>query len=40
MVFLIAFLWSVSSGQYEDTEGPPIRILFDHKSEKKTKNNF
>ncbi|NOT38368.1 MAG: cbb3-type cytochrome oxidase assembly protein CcoS [Saprospiraceae bacterium] len=27
--FLIAFIWSVKSGQYEDIEGPPRRILFD-----------
>lgn len=27
--WLIAFLWSVKSGQYEDMEGPAQRILFD-----------
>ncbi len=28
-VFLIAFIWSVKSGQYEDTYTPSVRILFD-----------
>ena len=27
--FLIAFIWSVTSGQYEDDHTPSIRILFD-----------
>lgn len=27
--FLIAFIWSVKNGQYEDTYTPSIRILFD-----------
>ena len=30
-LFLIAFLWSVKSGQYEDEESPPIRMLFEDK---------
>jgi cbb3-type cytochrome oxidase maturation protein len=28
-MFLGAFLWSVRSGQYDDTHTPGIRILFD-----------
>ncbi|MCM5529514.1 MAG: cbb3-type cytochrome oxidase assembly protein CcoS [Chitinophagaceae bacterium] len=28
-LFLGAFLWSVRTGQYEDEEAPPVRILFD-----------
>ena len=28
-VFLAAFIWSVKSGQYDDEESPPMRILFD-----------
>jgi len=28
-VFLGAFIWSVKSGQYEDTYTPSVRILFD-----------
>ena len=27
--FLGAFVWAVRSGQFDDTETPPIRILFD-----------
>ncbi|MFA6455854.1 MAG: cbb3-type cytochrome oxidase assembly protein CcoS [Bacteroidota bacterium] len=32
--FLIAFLWSVKSGQYEDKYTPSVRILFDEKKNK------
>ncbi|MCC5946258.1 MAG: cbb3-type cytochrome oxidase assembly protein CcoS [Bernardetiaceae bacterium] len=28
--FLTAFLWSVKSGQYEDTTTPGMRILFEN----------
>lgn len=27
--FMAAFLWSVRSGQYEDTTTPPMRMLLD-----------
>lgn len=27
--FLVAFIWSVKSGQYEDTYTPSVRMLFD-----------
>ena len=27
--FLIAFIWSVSNGQYDDDYTPSVRILFD-----------
>jgi cbb3-type cytochrome oxidase maturation protein len=27
--FLIAFLWAVRHGQYDDLETPSVRILFD-----------
>jgi cbb3-type cytochrome oxidase maturation protein len=27
--FLVAFIWSVRSGQYEDDYTPSVRILFD-----------
>jgi cbb3-type cytochrome oxidase maturation protein len=27
--FLIAFFWSVRNGQYDDTYGSAVRILFD-----------
>ncbi len=33
--FLIAFLWAVKSGQYEDRYTPSVRILFDDEPEKK-----
>lgn len=34
--FLVAFIWSVKSGQYEDEESPAHRVLFeDEQSEKK-----
>jgi len=28
--FLIAFIWSVKSGQFEDDYTPSVRILFDN----------
>ncbi len=27
--FLVAFIWSVKSGQYDDAYTPSVRILFD-----------
>ena len=36
--FLIAFLWAVKSGQYEDKFTPSVRILFDD-SKNNNKNN-
>lgn len=30
-LFLLAFLWSVKSGQFEDDNSPASRILFDDK---------
>ena len=27
--FLIGFIWAVKSGQYDDTESPAVRMLFD-----------
>jgi len=27
--FLVGFIWAVRSGQYDDTESPAIRMLFD-----------
>lgn len=38
--FLIAYLWAVKSGQYDDKFTPSIRILFDDvKSNEDKKNN-
>ena len=30
-LFLAAFIWSVKSGQYDDQQSPPYRILFEDK---------
>lgn len=35
-LFLIAFLWSVKSGQFQDEEGASMRMLFDEFSSKTT----
>lgn len=35
--FLIAFLWAVQSGQFEDKYTPSIRMLFDDKKSDDTK---
>lgn len=35
VLFLIAFLWAVKSGQYEDKYTPSVRILLDDASDKK-----
>jgi cbb3-type cytochrome oxidase maturation protein len=32
--FLIAFLWAVKSGQYDDDVSPSVRILFDNEDDK------
>lgn len=29
--FLVAFIWSVKKGQYEDVVSPSIRILYENK---------
>lgn len=31
LAFLVGFIWSVKSGQFEDTEGPAVRMLLDNK---------
>jgi len=31
IIFLVAFLWAVKSGQYKDRYTPSIRMLFDDK---------
>lgn len=31
IIFLAAFFWAVRSGQFDDTESPAVRILFDEK---------
>jgi cbb3-type cytochrome oxidase maturation protein len=37
--FLIAFLWSVKSGQYSDTYTPSVRMLFDDDKSKKVEES-
>ena len=37
--FLIAFLWSVKNGQYDDDYSPAQRAIFDDKTINKTKTN-
>lgn len=34
---LLAFLWSLRSGQYEDLDGAAARILFDDKPSKENR---
>jgi cbb3-type cytochrome oxidase maturation protein len=29
LVFLVGFLWSIRSGQYDDTYTPSVRMLFE-----------
>jgi len=35
--FLVAFIWAVKTGQYDDTYSPSVRMLFEDK--KKDKKN-
>ena len=35
--FLIAFIWSVRSNQYEDDYTPSVRMLFDNTTVQETK---
>ena len=30
-IFLVAFIFSVKNGQFDDEESPPMRMLFDDK---------
>jgi cbb3-type cytochrome oxidase maturation protein len=39
LIFLIAFLWAVKNGQYEDRYTPSVRILFDDKDESENLSN-
>lgn len=34
LIFLGAFLWSLKSGQFDDTYGPSVRMLFEDKKKK------
>ncbi len=33
--FILAFIWAVRSGQYDDDYTPSVRILFDDEKEEK-----
>lgn len=35
LIFLSIFIWNMKSGQYDDTETPSIRMLFDDKPKRK-----
>lgn len=37
--FFGLFVWAVKSGQYEDTESPSVRILYDNNPKKKPSEN-
>ena len=37
-VFLVAFIWAVRSGQFDDSYTPSIRILFDDEKIPEEKN--
>jgi cbb3-type cytochrome oxidase maturation protein len=31
-IFLVFFIWNVKTGQYDDTYGPSVRMLFEDKT--------
>ena len=35
IIFVVAFIWSVRRGQYDDLHTPSVRMLFDDQSEQK-----
>ncbi len=39
LTFLYLFFWAVKSGQYDDSETPAMRILFDSKNSKTNNTN-
>jgi cbb3-type cytochrome oxidase maturation protein len=38
--FLVAFIWAVKNGQYDDTYTPSVRILFDDNADIQIGNNI
>jgi cbb3-type cytochrome oxidase maturation protein len=38
LAFLIAFIWSVKNGQYDDSYTPSVRMLFDDTKPSKEEN--
>jgi cbb3-type cytochrome oxidase maturation protein len=39
LLFLLLFIWSMKSGQFDDDYSPPRRILFEDKPKRKQSNN-
>lgn len=37
--FLVAFIWAVKTGQFDDTYTPSVRMLFDDNPEETNKKN-
>lgn len=37
LVFLVAFIWSAKTGQFDDDYSPSVRILFDDEKTNDTK---
>jgi cbb3-type cytochrome oxidase maturation protein len=37
--FLVAFIWAVRSGQFDDTKSPSVRMLFDEDVSKNDKGS-
>jgi cbb3-type cytochrome oxidase maturation protein len=37
LTFLVAFIWAVKTGQYDDTFSPSVRMLMDDRKTKKDK---
>ena len=40
LLFLVAFIWSVRSGQYDDDYTPSVRMLFDNEIPTKEKKSI
>lgn len=40
LFFLVAYLWSVKNGQFDDDFSPPHRILFDDLNKNTDQNNL
>ena len=38
--FLVAFVWAVRAGQFDDTATPPVRMLLDETAPRETERDF
>lgn len=38
LIFLAAFIWSIKNGQFDDTYGPSVRMLYEDTTDKKNLN--